>query len=116
MISSIKNGQIVKKAFVINENTKFCRMLLDVLWDEGFILGYKILFMNKIKIYLKYKSGKAVINSIKVVSKPSLRLYYSVKKLKKIEYFLVLTTSQGLKTVGDCKKLNIGGEPIVIIK
>merc|ERR1712037_880485 len=114
MISSIKNGQIVKKAFIINENTKFCRKLLDILWDEGFILGYKILFMNKIKIYLKYRSGKAVINSIKIVSKPSLRLYYSVKKLKKIEYFLVLTTNKGLKTIYQCKKLNIGGEPIVL--
>ena len=116
LISNLKNGQIVKKAFVINENSIICRKLLDILWDEGFILGYKILPVNKLKIYLKYRNGNSVISSIKVVSKPSLRVYYSVRELYRMKKFLILTTHKGLKTISNCKRLNIGGEPLVIIK
>ena len=116
MISNLKNGQIVKKAFIINENTLICRKLLEVLWDEGFILGYKLLSNNKLKIYLKYKQGNPVINIIKILSKPSFRVYYSVKELKKIDKFLILTTNKGLHTIRNCKRLNIGGEPLIMVK
>ena len=117
LISKIKNGQVVKKAFIFHENVKICRSLLDVLWNEGFILGYTSLSdSNKLKIYLKYKDGNPVINNIKVISKPSLRVYYSARELSRIETFLVLTTSKGLKTIWECKKMNIGGEPLIQIK
>jgi small subunit ribosomal protein S8 len=116
LISNLKNGQLVKKAFVINENSTICRKLLDILWDEGFISGYKILPVNKLKIYLKYRNGNSVISSIKVVSKPSLRVYYSVRELQRLKSFLILTTHKGIKTISNCKRLNVGGEPLVIIK
>ena len=116
LISNLKNGQLVKKAFVINENSTICRKLLDILWDEGFILGYKILPVNKLKIYLKYRNGNSIISSIKVVSKPSLRVYYSVRELQRLKSFLILTTHKGIKTISNCKRLNVGGEPLVMIK
>ena len=116
LISNLKNGQLVKKAFVINENSTICRKLLDILWDEGFISGYKILPVNKLKIYLKYRNGNSVISSIKVVSKPSLRVYYSVRELRRLKSFLILTTHKGIKTISNCKRLNVGGEPLVMIK
>ena len=116
LISNLKNGQLVKKAFVINENSTICRKLLDILWDEGFISGYKILPVNKLKIYLKYRNGNSIIRSIKVVSKPSLRVYYSVRELQRLKSFLILTTHKGIKTISNCKRLNVGGEPLVMIK
>merc|ERR1712087_78887 len=116
MISNLQNGQIVKKAFIINENTRICRKLLDVLWDEGYILGYTLISKDKLKIFLKYRSRKSVIKFIKAVSKPSLRVYYSVRELKNLDKFLILTTNKGLKTVDDCKRLHLGGEPLVVIK
>jgi len=116
LISNLKNGQLVKKAFVINENSTICRKFLDILWDEGFISGYKTLPMNKLKIYLKYKNGISVISSIKVVSKPSLRVYYSVRELQRLKNFLILTTHKGIKTISNCKRLSIGGEPLIMIK
>ena len=116
LISNLKNGQLVKKAFVINENSTICRKLLDILWDEGFISGYKILPVNKLKIYLKYRNGNSIISSIKVVSKPSLRVYYSVRELQRLKSFLILTTHKGIKTISNCKRLNLGGEPLVMIK
>ena len=116
MISSLKNGQIVKKAYIISENTGICRKLLNILWDEGYILGYTLITSSKLKIFLKYKSGKSVIKNIQTISKPSLRVYYSVKQLKKLDIFLILTTNKGFLTIDECKRSNIGGEPIVMVQ
>jgi small subunit ribosomal protein S8 len=74
---------------------------------------------NSLKIFLKYKNGKPVINTIKVISKPSKRIYWSIKQIWKInssKNFIIFSTNKGLKSVIDCKKLRIGGEPFISIK
>ena len=83
MIATINNGQLAKKSFVLHRNKKICQEILNVLWDEGFILGYKISTSDSslLKIFLKYKNGNPVINSIKFVFKPSRHIYYSVSQL-----------------------------------
>ena len=121
MIASIKNGQLAKKAVVIHQRKNSCESILNVLWNEGFILGYKIQKKNPntLKIFLKYKNGKPVINLIKPVSKPSLRIYYSIKQLWKFEASkgtLILSTTKGFMSSNDCKKKKLGGEPFIIIK
>ena len=120
-VASIKNGLLVKKSFVKTPYKKITEMLLNVLWSEGFILGYKILDTSpkRLKIFLKYKKGKPVINSLKSLSKPSLRIYYSVKQLWKFDFnqgFLLLSTSKGFLSISECKKFNVGGEPFFILK
>jgi len=120
MFANIKKGQLAKRNFIINERKKICESFLQILWDEGFILGYKIDVTkpNKLKIFLKYKNGKPAISSIKLISRPSLRVYYSIKQIWKIDSsksFLILSTNKGLKSIVECKKLNIGGEPYVVI-
>ena len=120
MLSNIKNGQIARHSFILQQRKKICEALLKILWDEGFILGYKIDFNNekKLKIFLKYRNGQPVINSIKPISKPSRRIYYSSTQLWKIDstkQLVVISTNQGLKSLIDCKKLNIGGEPIISV-
>tara|TARA_B100000780_G_scaffold140620_1_gene98449 strand:+ start:4892 stop:5278 length:387 start_codon:yes stop_codon:yes gene_type:complete len=121
MIANIKNGQIVRKGFVLQNRKKICETLLNVLWDEGFILGYKISTVNpeKLQIFLKYKKGKPVINSLKLISKPGLRVYFSVKQLWKFDPnngIVILSTNKGVMSVDNCKKLNLGGEPLVMVK
>lgn len=120
LISLIKNGQMVKKAFVLHKNKNICEALLNILWDEGFILGYQLIGpTNNLKIYLKYKNETPVISNIQIVSKPSLRIYYSIKNLWKLDTckgLMILATNQGLKSINECKKLKLGGEPILIIK
>ena len=112
MFANIKNGQLVKRTFILQQKTKICEQFLKVLWDEGFILGYKTVQTNKsqLKIFLKYKKGNPVINSIQFVSKPSKRVYLSVKQLWKIQSnnnLIVLSTSKGLLSIFKCKKLKI---------
>lgn len=90
------------------------------MWDEGYILGYKISKNNPsmIVVYLKYNNNLPSINKIKIISKSSLRVYYSVKqlwKLKENQGLIILSTTQGLLSINSCKKFGIGGEPILII-
>ena len=120
MFASIKNGQISGRSVVFQERKKICEAFLKILWAEGFILGYKIdeKNINKIKIFLKYNKNKPVIHSIKFLSKPSRRLYYSAKQIWKIDSnksFIIFSTNKGLKSMLECKKLQIGGEPFVAI-
>jgi small subunit ribosomal protein S8 len=121
MIASINNGQLVKKAYILQRRKKICESVLNILWDEGYISGYKISKTNPniLKIFLKYKNGKPAVNLMKALSKPSLRVYYSLKQLWKLdssEGLLVVSTNKGLMSVNDCKKHKLGGEPLFIVK
>lgn len=118
MFASIKNGQIAKRTFIVCQRKKICESFLKILWSEGFILGYKIDSMKKIKIFLKYKKNKPAINFLKLISKPGRRIYYSNKQIWKIDSsksFIIFSTNKGLKSIVDCKKLKIGGEPFITI-
>lgn len=118
MLANIKNGLMAKREFIFQTRKKNCEPLLKILNNEGFILGYTI-ESNRIKIFLKYgKRHRPVIDSIKTLSKPGRQVHYSIKKIWKInsnKYFIIFSTNQGLKSIVECKKLKIGGEPIVII-
>lgn len=121
MISTINNGQLAKKAFVLIPKQKVCENILNVLWNEGFILGYRISKTNIkiIKIYLKYQNGISSIAVLKMLSKPSLKLYYSVKQLWKIDSskgLIIMSTNKGFMTSIECKKQILGGEPVILIK
>lgn len=120
MFANIQNGQLAKKPFILQKKKKNCEAVLNVLWNEGFILGYKQdnLDLTKLKIFLKYTKNKPVIQTIKSISKPGSRVYYSVEQLWKIDSnktFLIISTNMGIKTLTDCKKLQIGGEPLLTI-
>ena len=120
MFANIKNGQLAKRAFVHQKRKRLCEAFLRILWTEGFILGYKTSSddPDSIKIFLKYVNGKPAINTIKLISKPGRRINYSIKQIWKIdsnEVFIIFSTSKGLKTIKDCKKLNIGGEAFILI-
>ena len=121
MFSNIKNGQLAKRSYINQKRKKLCELLLNILWNEGFIIGYKIEGKKNesLKIFLKYvEDGKPLINNIKAISKPGKRVYYSLKQIWKIDSsktFIIFSTNQGLKTLSECKKLRLGGEPIVTI-
>lgn len=120
MFANLKNGQLAKRSFVYQTRKNICEDFLKVLWDEGFILGYKINPNNpsQLKIFLKYRNGKPAINSIQLISKPSKKVYWSINQIWKIDSgrnFIIISTNKGLKTIIDCKKLKIGGEPFIAI-
>ena len=121
MFANIKNGQLVKRGCVYQKKKKLCESFLKILWNEGFIIGYKTAKAtpDKITIFLKYHTnGKPSINNIKIISKPGRRVFYSIRQIWKIDSdktFIIFSTSQGLKTIRECKKLRLGGEPFIAI-
>lgn len=119
MFSKIQNAQLANKKVVFQKKKKVCESFLNVLWDEGYISGYTIDKQNdNLIIFLKYHNNKPVIKKIKCISKPGSRIFYTIKQLWKIDSsknFLILSTNKGLKTLNECKKLNIGGEPFITV-
>jgi small subunit ribosomal protein S8 len=121
MVANIKNGQLAKKSYIKQPKTKICEALLNILWNEGFILGYRVSKINTniLKIFLKYKNGKPAINNMQMITQPSLRVYYSIKQIWKFDSskgIIILSTNKGFMSINTCKKLKIGGEPFIVLK
>jgi small subunit ribosomal protein S8 len=113
LFSKINNGYLSKKTKIIQHNSKQSINILNILIKEGFIKSYKLTKQNQLNIYLKYKQNQPIINQIKRLSKPSRRIYFKNKDLyKKMNGFYILSTSIGILTDVQAKKLNVGGEAI----
>lgn len=123
ILINIKNGLNAKKMFIIQEISIKNKKLLDILWQEGYILGYTFFRSSKKKIYfkifLKYIRSKPAISSLKIITNSQKFPFYSVKQLWKIKENLntiIFSTNKGLFTLKECKKLKIGGKLKFIIK
>ena len=114
--SKIKNGYLAKKNKIIQFKSKQVINILNILIKEGLIKSYKISKKNKniIYIYFKYKNNKPIIQQIIKISKPSRRIYVKNKDLFQIKKngIYLISTSLGIYTILQAKKLNIGGELI----
>jgi small subunit ribosomal protein S8 len=120
MFANIKNGQLSKRSVIYQKRKKICEAFLRILWAEGFILGYIVdeKNVNQIQIFLKYNKNRPAIRSVRILSKPGRRLYYSTKQIWKIDSnksFIIFSTDKGLKSILECKKLRVGGEPFIAI-
>lgn len=119
--TNLKNTQISRRNFMYYSKTKLTVDFLNILWDEGYILGYKVCNSNSnlLKIFLKYKNENSIINSIKSISKPSRPIFYSLFQLYKLDSkknLIILSTSKGLMTIDECKQAQIGGKLLLLIK
>lgn len=120
MLANLKNGQLSKKTYILQKKTILCSKILNLLWDEGYILGYKIYSENSdfFIIFLKYYKNVPCINNIHGISKPSCRIYLSTKNIWKIENeigLFILSTNKGILSSRTCKRFNIGGELLIYL-
>lgn len=68
---------------------------------------------NMLEVKLKYESGKQKIEGVKIVSKPSRRMYKPYAELKPVRQgfgIAVLSTSEGIMSNGEAYKRKVGGE------
>ena len=115
LFSKIKNGCLSNKSKITHQKSKQIINILNIFVKEGFIRSYKI-DSNQLDIYLKYRKNKSVIMELKRISKPGKRLYITNKDLyKKKKGIYILSTSMGIITDLQAKKLNVGGELICMI-
>lgn len=116
MLTRIRNGQQANHRSVTLYSSKLKEEIARVLKEEGYIADYSVeLSENNIKlmtVFLKYYQGRPVIERIKRISRPGLRVYKSFKELMPIAGFgvAILSTSKGVMTHIAAKKQSIGGE------
>ena len=123
MLTRIRNANMVKHQIVQISATKMSLAIAEILKEEGFIEDFEKYSENNknyLLVSLKYtgKSRKPVIEKIKRVSKPGLRVYSSSKELPKVLNNLgiaIISTSKGVMTNLKAKELGIGGEVLCYI-
>ena len=122
MLTRIRNANSVNKATVSMPSSKKLVEIARVLHEEGYIEGYDVedtVPQKTLHITLKYGPKKAkVINGIRRISKPGLRKYAGVKDLPRVRGGLgtaIVSTSKGVMTDREARKMNIGGEVLAFI-
>lgn len=118
MIARIRNALMRQKKVVDVPNSRQKRAILDVLVREGYVIGYTQ-EDRIIKVELKYYHGQSVIQDIRSVSKPSLSIYTSVRKMPSVANGLgnaVVTTSRGVLSDREAKEMGVGGKLLLTVR
>ena len=121
LIIRIKNASKAHLQSIKFNSSNLTNSIVDVLKRQGYIDDYKVLVDNKRKstiVNLKYKNSISPINGIRQISKPGLRVYQESKKLPYVLNGLgiaIISTSKGLMTDQEARKLKIGGEILLYV-
>jgi small subunit ribosomal protein S8 len=121
MLTRIRNAVSARHEVVEVPSSKEKVEIARILQDEGFINGYVVSgdIQKVITISLKYGPNKEkVLSGLKRISKPGLRVYADVNSVPRVLNGLgvaILSTSKGLVTDKQAKKLHIGGEVVAYI-
>lgn len=123
MLTRVRNALMVGKPAVALPSSKFKVAIAKLLKQEGFIADYQITSAENNKpvlnVELKYFKGKSVIESLTRVSRPGLKRYFKQADLPRVRGGLgmaVVSTSQGLMSDRDARKLGLGGEVICTVE
>ncbi|SIQ81275.1 30S ribosomal protein S8 [Marinobacterium stanieri] len=120
MFTRIRNGHMAEKAHVAMPSSKQKVAIAAVLKEEGYIADFAVEGDVKpvLSVELKYFEGKPVIEEIKRVSRPSLRIYKNASELPKVADGLgiaIISTSKGVMTDRAARKAGIGGEVVCTV-
>ena len=122
MLTRIRNANSAKHKTVDVPSSKMKTAIAEILFKEGYIKSFEIINNENqgiIRITLKYdEKGTRVIDGIKRISKPGLRVYANKEELPKVLNGLgiaIISTSQGLKTDKEAREAGIGGEVLAYI-
>jgi small subunit ribosomal protein S8 len=122
-LTRIRNAVMANHRLVEIPSSNIKKEMTKILFEKGYILNYKFeddVFPAVIKIALKYHpvSKMPAISKLIRVSKPGLRKYVGSDRIPRVLNGLgvaIISTSQGLMTDKEAKKLNIGGEVLCYI-
>ncbi|MCC7411354.1 MAG: 30S ribosomal protein S8 [Gammaproteobacteria bacterium] len=116
MLTRVRNGQASAKQSVSMPYSKLKRAVAQVLADEGFIQGHSSGEVNgraTLTIELKYHDGAPVIDAVRRISRPGLRVYRASDDLPRVMGGLgiaIVSTSRGLMSDRAARTQHIGGE------
>jgi len=121
MLTRIRNGQMAGHDSVVIPSSKAKVALAKVLADEGYVSAYTINENNgkpELLVDLKYFEGQPVIELIKRISRPGLRVYKNKNELPQVIGGLgvaVISTSKGVMSDRAARQAGVGGEIICYV-
>ncbi len=122
MLTRIRNANTVGHQTVDVPASKMKKSIAEILTDEGYIKGYDVIEDEKqgiIRITMKYGQGKEkVISGIKKISKPGLKVYAKANEVPKVLNGLgiaIISTSNGVISDKEARKLGVGGEVVCYV-
>ena len=121
MLTRIRNGQSAGKKVVSMPSSRLKLSIAEVLKKEGYISKFDKLEnagKPELSIELKYHQGQPVIDMIKRVSRPGLRIYKKSTELPRVLDGLgvaIVSTSKGVMTERAARKQGHGGEVLCLV-
>jgi small subunit ribosomal protein S8 len=121
MLTRIRNANQMKYETVDVPASKIKKEILEVLKKEGYINGYKVIkqdVQDILRVQLKYVNNERVVKGLKRISKPGLRVYAKTNEIPKVLNGLgiaVISTSRGVMTDREARKLKVGGEILAYV-
>jgi len=122
MLTILRNAAHTNKETADVPASKLLEKMLTILKTDGYIADVRLLKDNKqgtLKVYLKYNMNKkSAIMGIKRISKPGLRIYATGDKLPRVLNGLgtaIISTSKGVITNREARKLKVGGEVLCYV-
>jgi len=122
MLTRIRNAIMVNKDTVEVPSSNMKKAIANILLSEGYVSDVKLVedgYNGKIVLTLKYVGKKKpVINGLKRVSRPGLRVYSDVETMPRVMDGLgvaIVSTNKGIMTDRQAKAANVGGEVLCYI-
>ena len=122
MLTRIRNANTVGHATVDIPASKMKKAIAEILTEEGYINGFDVIendAQGTIKVQMKYgANNEKVISGIKKISKPGLKVYAKANEIPKVLGGLgiaIISTSKGIISDKEARKLQVGGEVICYV-
>jgi small subunit ribosomal protein S8 len=122
MLTRIRNASQARHQELTLPSSKMKREIARILVDEGFIESFATEqggVQETLTIELKYVEGRTpVVSGLKRISKPGLRVYARKTEIPRVLGGLglaILSTSHGVMTGSQARKLNLGGEVLCYV-
>ena len=122
MLTRIRNAGTAKHESVDIPASNLKLSIAKILLEEGYVKDIQTIEDGKqgvIRVYLKYTANKKnVISGINRISKPGLRIYAGIEELPKVLNGMgiaIISTSKGIMTDKNARKLGIGGEVLAYV-
>ena len=121
MLTRIRNANAAKHATVDIPCSNMKKAIAEILLEEGYIKSYQIVSdggQGVIKVTLKYNGNEKVIQGLRRVSKPGLRVYAGTDEIPYVLRGLgtaIISTSKGVMTDKKARAEHVGGEVLAFV-
>ncbi len=117
LLTRIRNGQAVRRRYVLVPHSRLKQAVAQVLQEEGYVDRFDVVRDGRfpmLRVYLKYtRDQEPLIQGLRRVSKPGCRIYTQKGDIPWIRYGLgtvILSTSKGVLAGREARRLGVGGE------